>query len=86
MRAFQTMQTYQATHKDAASFIPATKCPAIHRAAINACDEIDGLKDGLISDPTKCEFDPGVLACKGADGASCLTPPQVAAARRFMRR
>ena len=83
--AFQTMQMYQATHKDAASFIPAAKLPAIHRAAIDACDGLDGLKDGLISEPAKCEFDPGVLACKGADGPSCLTQPQVAAARRFTR-
>jgi feruloyl esterase len=81
--AFQTIQMFQATHKDAASFIPAGKLPAIHQAAINACDTLDGLKDGLIGDPTTCRFDPGVLACQGADGPSCLTPPQVAAARRI---
>jgi len=81
--AFQTMQMYQATHRDAASFIPAAKLPAIHRAAIAACDGLDGLKDGLISEPAKCEFDPGVLVCKGADGAGCLTQPQIAAARRI---
>jgi feruloyl esterase len=79
--AFQSLRAMQATHKEPGSFIPAAKYPAIHRAAVNACDEIDGLKDGLITDPTKCSFDPGVLACKGADSASCLTPPQVAAAK-----
>ena len=79
--AFQSLRAAQATHKSDASFIPATKYPAIHRAAVNACDEIDGLKDGLITDPTKCRFDPAVLECKGADGPSCLTAPQVAAAR-----
>ena len=79
--AFQSLRAAQATHKTPASFIPATKYPAIHRAAVNACDEIDGLKDGLITDPTKCTFDPAVIACKGADSASCLTAPQVAAAK-----
>ena len=79
--AFQSLRAMQATHKEPGSFIPATKYPAIHRAAVNACDEIDGLKDGLITDPTKCSFDPGVIACKGADSASCLTPAQVAAAK-----
>jgi feruloyl esterase len=79
--AFQSLRAMQATHKEPGSFIPAAKYPAIHRAAVNACDEIDGLKDGLITDPTKCSFDPGVIACKGADSVSCLTPPQVAAAK-----
>jgi feruloyl esterase len=79
--AFQTIQMIQATHKDAASFIPESKLPAIHQAAVNACDSQDGLKDGLISEPVKCQFDPGVIACKGADGPNCLTMPQVVAAR-----
>ncbi len=81
--AFQSLGAAQGTHKDPASFIPASKYPALHRAAVNTCDAIDGLKDGLITDPTKCQFDPGVLACTGADGPSCLTPPQVVAARRI---
>ena len=43
------------------------------------CDAIDGLKDGLIDDPRKCNFDPGrdVPACSaGTDSADCLTPAQ----------
>jgi feruloyl esterase len=46
------------------------------------CDAVDGLKDGLIDDPRKCNFDPvrDVPACKaGADGADCLTSAQAAA-------
>ena len=39
----------------------------------------DGLKDGLIDDPTRCKFDPNVLLCKGGDGADCLTAAQVEA-------
>ena len=79
--AFQTVQMIQATHKTPASFIPTNKYPAIRQAALNACDATDGLKDGLIGDPTSCRFDPAVLACTGADNASCLTQPQIAAAR-----
>ena len=81
--AFQSLGAAQATHKDPASFIPATKYPALHQAALNTCDAGDGLKDGLITDPTKCQFDPSVLACSGADGPNCLTPAQVVAARRI---
>jgi feruloyl esterase len=86
--AFQTIQMIQATHKAPASFIPAAKYPMLHQAALNACDATDGLKDGLIADPTRCRFDPGVLECKGADApasaeasAGCLASAQVAAAR-----
>ena len=46
------------------------------------CDAIDGLKDGLIDDPRKCDFNPGrdVPACKkGADGSDCLTAAQAEA-------
>ncbi len=48
---------------------------------LNACDAGDGLKDGLIADPKSCRFDPGVLQCKGAERASCLTAAQVDTAR-----
>jgi feruloyl esterase len=73
----------QALLKDQASFIPPAKYPLIHKAAVAACDETDGLKDGLISDPTRCKFDPGVLLCKDGDGADCLTGAQVEAARKI---
>jgi len=36
-----------------------------------------------VDDPTRCQFDPAVLACKGADNSGCLTAPQVEAARRI---
>ena len=66
-----------------ASYIPPSKYPIIHQAALAACDADDGLKDGLIDDPTRCSFDPGVLLCKGGDGPSCLTAPQVTAAKKI---
>jgi feruloyl esterase len=80
---FQLVLLAQATLKDPASFIPAAKYPAIHRAALDACDAKDGAPDGLISDPLRCAFDPGVIACRDADGPACLTAAQVTAARRI---
>jgi len=32
-------------------------------------------------DPTRCRFDPKVLACAGQDGPTCLTRPQVETAQ-----
>ena len=69
--------------KDEASYIPAEKYKTIHQAVLNACDAIDGVKDGLIEDPRQCKFDPKVMQCTGADNASCLTAPQVKAAQQI---
>jgi feruloyl esterase len=41
------------------------------------------VKDGVIENPARCHFDPGVLLCKGADSDSCLTAPQVAALKKL---
>ena len=74
----------KAIQQNKASYIPASKYPAIHKAAIAACDALDGVKDGLIENPKACRFDPKVLACSGADNESCLTPPQVELARKMI--
>ena len=72
-----------AVHKEEASYIPPTKYPLIHNAVLEACDALDGVKDGVLEDPTHCKFDPKVLECKGADVPGCLTAQQVEAARKI---
>jgi tannase/feruloyl esterase len=67
----------QKTTGDPHAYISAMKLPAIERAALAACDTLDGVKDGIINDPAKCHFDPSLLLCKGADSLDCLTQPQV---------
>jgi feruloyl esterase len=69
--------------KDPASYIPPAKYPMIHEAVLNACDAKDGVKDGLLEDPARCKFDPKALLCKNGDGPTCLTAPQVEAARKM---
>ena len=68
---------------DKDSFIPPKKLPAIQAAALAACDALDGVKDGVIEDPSRCHFDPGVLLCQAAEQDSCLTAPQVAALKKL---
>jgi hypothetical protein len=45
------------------------------------CDALDGLSDGMINDWQACEFDPGVLTCKGEKTDKCLSDAQVGALR-----
>lgn len=74
---------YSALYKDPASPLPAAKLPMITKAAVDACDAADGIRDGIIGDPRACKFDPGTLLCKNGDEASCLTAPQVDAVRKI---
>jgi feruloyl esterase len=53
----------------------------LHTAVVNACDALDGTKDGLIENPQRCEFDPKALACGGSSGGACLQPAQIDTAK-----
>ena len=75
------MAANRAANKTDAATIPQEKYALVHRAALAACDEIDGVKDGLIENPLACRFDPKVVQCKGSDTANCLTSEQVESAR-----
>jgi hypothetical protein len=67
---------YQAVRAPGAGLTPA-KLQVLHKAYVAQCDEADGLKDGLVSNPQACRFDPAVALCKAGDAADCLTADQV---------
>jgi feruloyl esterase len=67
----------QQANRNPSSLIPAEKFSLIHSAVLAACDGLDGVKDGVLENPTKCKFDPQVLACKEGDGPNCLNAEQV---------
>jgi pimeloyl-ACP methyl ester carboxylesterase len=51
-------------------------------AVLAKCDALDGVSDGLISDPIACHFDPQVLTCPAAQGRECLSADKVTALRK----
>jgi feruloyl esterase len=53
--------------------IPQCKMAAAVAAAIEACDGIDGVKDGVIEDPERCKFDPKALIGKSAGDCGMFT-------------
>lgn len=63
--------------RQAGAAVPAAKTDLVAKGVLAACDAADGVKDGLLNNPPKCNFDPGTLLCKGADSNDCLTALQV---------
>jgi feruloyl esterase len=49
------------------------------------CDAADGLADGQIRNPLKCDFDPArhIPACSATSGPSCLTPAELSAVQQI---
>jgi len=83
-QTFGFLYSWVATHSpDGHPIVPQNKLSLVTHAAVEACDALDGLKDGIIDDPRRCHFDPAKLACKGGDEAGCLTAPQVDAVRKM---
>jgi len=79
-RAAQAVRLAQATEKPEARLSPAD-ARLLHNAVLDACDAHDGVKDGVVDDPTRCTFDPAALQCASEKTASCLTAAQVRTAR-----
>ena len=64
--------------------ISGTKLTALTNRAIAACDAADGVADGVINDPRKCDYDPSASVCQaGDDPSTCLTPQEANAARKI---
>jgi feruloyl esterase len=80
---FGQVWLWMATHPNGVAILPAAKLPVIHDAVLAKCDRLDGVKDGLLENPTRCKFDPKEIECRSkADGPNCLTAPQVEAVRK----
>src|SRR3954466_9701572 len=54
-------------NREPAAVIPPAKYPMIHRAVLEKCDALDGVKDGLIENPAQCAFDFTALLCGAGD-------------------
>ncbi|WP_167056833.1 tannase/feruloyl esterase family alpha/beta hydrolase [Burkholderia sp. Ax-1719] len=63
----------------------APKLHVLHDAVIAHCDTLDGVKDGLLSDPRACHVQASWVACKpgASDTQHCLTPAEWSVAQKI---
>lgn len=55
----------------------------LHEAVMEACDDLDGLRDGQIDNPRLCRFDPQSLVCRDGNTQGCISQAQAQAMRRL---
>jgi Tannase and feruloyl esterase len=53
------------------------------QVVLERCDALDGVRDGMVSDPAACHFDPGVLLCHAGQRQDCLSSAKIAVIRRL---
>jgi hypothetical protein len=67
--------------------IASAKLTAVTNAAIQACDGLDGIEDGIIQDPRACTYSAESFVCAANGGPSsdpdCLTPPEASAVNKL---
>jgi feruloyl esterase len=81
---FLDWNTLANTAPDGTTILTADKLQVLHRAVLEKCDALDGLRDGLLMNPARCSFDPRSIVCRpGADAAQCLTAQQAEVAQKF---
>lgn len=70
---------------DGKPILLATKLSILHDAVIAHCDGIDGVKDGLLSDPRTCQVESSWVKCEAdvQDESRCLTPQEWSVAQKI---
>jgi Tannase and feruloyl esterase len=56
----------------------AAKLAVMYQSQLTQCDGLDGLSDGIVSNPVACDFDAASLRCPAnEDSESCLTDQEI---------
>ncbi|KAG6859933.1 hypothetical protein C0995_001776, partial [Termitomyces sp. Mi166 len=58
-------------------FIPADLWNTIASEVLNQCDGLDGVEDGIITEPDECQFRPEAIVCSAGETTGCITSAQI---------
>ncbi|HEY5666936.1 MAG TPA: tannase/feruloyl esterase family alpha/beta hydrolase [Gammaproteobacteria bacterium] len=75
--------TAHATLIEPGAALTADDLSLVTDAVLAQCDANDGVEDGILTDPTTCNFNPRDLVCRGRSSDSCLAEPKVAALEKI---
>ncbi|UJO25326.1 putative feruloyl esterase B-2 [Fulvia fulva] len=66
------------------TFVSPDKWALVHQDILKQCDALDGVKDGILEDPTLCSYKPVSLQCSSTatNTSNCLTAKQVVTVQR----
>ena len=71
--------TAHATLKEPGAVLTGDDFTLVNNAVMAQCDANDGVEDGILTDPSACDFNPRDLVCRGRSNDSCLAEPKVRA-------
>ena len=64
-------------------FLSTSTTKLLAKSVLSACDALDGVKDGLVSNVEGCRFDPAALLCSNKKRSGCLSPQQLITVQTF---
>ena len=67
-----------------AGYIPPDLIAAVDARIVAQCDALDGAKDGLVQDPSRCPLKPESLQCKSGESGNCLSADQLAVFKAYV--
>ncbi|OIW22474.1 feruloyl esteras-like protein B precursor [Coniochaeta ligniaria NRRL 30616] len=85
--AWQTWIYLTQYPSNTSAYIPSSLWPVISAESMKQCDAVDGVADGVIMNPHKCDFHPEVLLCgrDGVNASACLNGDQLESLQRMYR-
>ncbi|KAF7342770.1 Carboxylic ester hydrolase [Mycena sanguinolenta] len=79
----ETSPDSNTTAETSPKFITPELWSVVSAEILRQCDALDGVKDGIITEPDACNFRPEAIQCTDGETTGCLSPVQVEAVKNI---